>query len=71
MEFFCEINPDGAPGDAASAPDASRHTELIDPGGQLVCQPHAVAVFGGGPEILSVDVAVIRRETGIPDSGML
>ena len=71
MEFFREINPDGAPGDAAAATDASRHAELIDPGGQLVCQPHAVAVFGGGPEILSVDVAVIRGETGIPDSGML
>jgi len=59
VDFFREINADGAPGDAAAASDTSRHTELIDPGGQLVSQPHAVAVFGGGPEILSVDVAVI------------
>ncbi len=59
MDFFREINPDGTPRDAAAAPDASRHAELIDPGGQFVCQPHAVAVFGGGPEILSVDVSVI------------
>ena len=70
MDFFGEINPDGTPGNAASASDASRHAELIDPGGQLVCQPHAVAVFGGGTEILSVNIAVIRCETGIPDSSM-
>jgi len=70
VNFFGEVNSDGTPGDTPPASDASRHTELVDPGGEFVREPHAVPVFGGGAEIFSVDVAVIRGEARIPDSGM-
>jgi hypothetical protein len=71
VDFFGEIDSYRTPGDTPSASYASRHAELVDPGSQLVCQPHAIAVFDGGPEIFSMDISMFGRETGIPDPGMV
>ena len=38
-----DVDPDGAPGEAAAAADAAGRTELVDPGRQLVRHPLAVA----------------------------
>ena len=70
LDFFRQINADGAPGDAAATSDASRCAELIDPGGEFVREPHAIAVFGAGPEILAMDIAMIGCEAGVPYPGM-
>lgn len=70
LDFFGEVYSYGAPGDAAAAPDTAGCAELIDPGCQFVCEPHAIAVFGCGPEIFPVNIAMVRCEAGIPNPGM-
>ncbi len=70
LDFFGKVDAHGAPGDAASAPDTSGCAELIDPRGEFVREPHAIAVFGCRAEIFSMNIAMIRCEAGIPDAGM-
>ena len=70
MGFFGEVNAHGAPGDASPATNTSGCAELIDPGGEFVREPHAIAVFGRGPEIFPMNIAMIGCKTGIPDTGM-
>ncbi len=70
LDFLGYVDAHGAPSDATATAHASRGAELINPGGQFVSEPHAIAIFGGGPEILSMNVAMVRGEAGVPHPGM-
>jgi hypothetical protein len=71
VDFFGEVNAHGAPGDTSPTPDTAGCAELIDPGGQFMREPHAIAVFGRRPEIFPVNIAMIGCEAGIPNPGVL
>src|SRR6516162_4727512 len=64
--FFGDIDPDRAPGDAATTADATRTAELIDPVGQLVGYPLAVAGAPRTAHAAAVNIEKIHRETGVP-----
>src|SRR6516164_9864320 len=64
--FLGDIDPDRAPGDAATTADATGAAELIDPVGQLVSHPLAVARSGRLPHAAAVNVGKIQGKTGIP-----
>ena len=58
--------PAGTPRDAASAPDATILPELIDPTGELVGQPLAIAGSGRRAHASTVNIRKLRCEAGIP-----
>lgn len=70
VDFFCEVDAHGAPGDAAAASDTSGHAELINPRGELMREPHAIAVFGCRSEIFPMNIAMVGCEAGVPHPGM-
>src|SRR5512135_938289 len=61
-----DVDADRTPADAAPATDAAAAAVLVVPAPELVRQPLAVARAGVGADRDAVDVAVARRETGIP-----
>src|SRR3954452_9103132 len=60
-----------APRDAATAPDATRRPELVDPGGELVGHPLAVARARRAADAAAVDVGVPEREARVPHADAL
>src|SRR5208337_2295561 len=64
--LLSDINAHRAPGDATAATDAARTAKLVNPGGELVGHPLAVARFGGTADIATVNVRKILRKTGVP-----
>src|SRR6516164_11771217 len=64
--FLGNIDPDRTPGDTAAATDATGGAELVDPVGQLVRHPLAVARARRAAHTAAVDVGKIQCETGIP-----
>src|SRR5262245_33037210 len=54
--LFGDVDRDRTPGDAAPASNAARGTKLIDPGGQLVRQPLAIASRRRGAHTTALDV---------------
>src|SRR5262245_7168358 len=65
-DFFCNVDADRAPCDAAAAPDTARNIKLVDPGRQLVCHPLPISGKGGWRHAAAVDVGMIGSEAGIP-----
>src|SRR5919202_5134321 len=66
-----DVDRHRAPGDAAPAAHAARRAELVDPGGQLVGHPLAVAGTAAGADAAAVDVGVLEVEAGVPAPGAL
>src|ERR1039457_7175811 len=64
--FFGDVDRHRTPRDAASAAGASRRAELVEPGGELVRHPLAIARLGGGANAAAVDIRVLHGETGVP-----
>src|SRR4051794_3910516 len=64
--FFRDVDAHRAPGDAAPAADAARAAELVDPRGELVRHPLAIAGAGRRPHRTPVDVRVVDGEAGVP-----
>src|SRR3954451_5099849 len=69
--LFGDVDRHRAPGDAAPAADAARGAELVDPGGELVGHPLAIARLRRGVDAAAVDVGVVEREARIPQAGTL
>src|SRR5579884_2141562 len=65
-DFLGDVDPDGAPGDAAPAAHAARRAELVDPGREFVRHPLAVARLGGVPHVAAVDVREVHGEARVP-----
>src|SRR5665647_2763240 len=61
-----EIDGGRAPGDAATAADASRRAELVHPRCELVCGPLAVARLHRVPDAAAVEVGEVGSEAGVP-----
>src|SRR5665811_2036637 len=61
-----EIDCGRAPGDAASAADASRRAELVHPRSELVRGPLAVARLHRGADAATVEVGEVGGEAGVP-----
>src|SRR3954454_3365736 len=61
-----EVDADGAPRDAAPAADAAGAAELVDPGGELVRHPLAIARARRAPNGAAVGVRVVDGEAGVP-----
>src|SRR5215211_8945379 len=61
-----DVDRHRAPGDAAPAADAAGGPELVDPGGELVGHPLAVARGRRVADAAAVDVGVIQGEAGVP-----
>ncbi len=62
-DFFGQIDPSRAPGDAASATNATEYIKLGRPLTQFMGQPLAVACPYGWPGITTKDTGVKRIET--------
>src|SRR4030042_2372325 len=63
--FLRDVDGNRTPGYAAPATHAARSAELIDPGGQLVSHPLAIAGPGRGPAGAAVDVREVHGEAGV------
>src|ERR1019366_178149 len=61
-----DVDADRAPRDAAPAAHAPGAAELVDPGGQLVGHPLAIARARGRTHRAPVDVGVVHREARVP-----
>src|SRR5208283_1556234 len=61
-----DVDAHRAPGYATTAANTSRTAELVNPGGQLVSHPLAIACFGGGSDTASVNIGKALCEAGIP-----
>ena len=64
-DFLGDVDAHRTPGDAAAAADAAGAAELVDPGGQFVGQPLAVAGPGRGADAAAVEVGVIHGKTDV------
>src|SRR6516164_2075545 len=64
--FLGNIDPDGTPGYATPTADTPGAAKLINPVGQLMRHPLAVARARRIPHAAAVDVGKIQCETGIP-----
>src|SRR4249920_2970169 len=64
--LLCDIDSDRAPGDAPPAPDTTRTSELIDPGGEFVRHPLAIAGLWRRSHAAAMNVRKLLRETGVP-----
>src|ERR1035437_1881929 len=65
-DILGDVDTHRAPGYATTAANTSRTAELVDPGGQLVSHPLAIACFGGGSDTASVNIGKALCEAGIP-----
>src|SRR5215469_14039612 len=65
-DLFGDVDADRTPGNAASTADASRTAELVDPRGELVGHPLAIAPLGRSSDAASVNIRKVLCETGIP-----
>ena len=70
-DLLGDVDAHRAPGDAAAAADAARAAELVEPGGELVGHPLAVARPRRRPHAAAVDVGEVEREAGVPASPAL
>src|ERR1039457_3397665 len=65
-DLLGDVDTHRAPGYATTAANTSRTAQLVDPGGQLVSHPLAIACFGGGSDTASVNIGKALCEAGIP-----
>src|SRR5690242_6158078 len=65
-DLLSDVDGHRAPGDAASAADAARGAELVDPRRQLVRHPLAVARAARTADAPAVDVGVLEGEARVP-----
>src|SRR5512133_3084947 len=65
-ELLRDVDSRRAPGDAAPAPDAAGHAELVDPCRELVAHPLAVARPRVRPQAPAVDVRELERAARVP-----
>src|SRR6188472_2016437 len=60
-----DVDRHRTPGDAPATADAAGGPELVDPGGELVGHPLAVARARRVPDAAAMDVGMVEREAGV------
>src|SRR5215472_13221056 len=64
--FFGDVNAHRAPRDAAPAPHAARSAKLVNPAGQLVRHPLAIACLRGGADTAPINIGKIHGVARVP-----